>query len=128
MPQRFLTTAVFAAFLLTAPVMSPIASAHDDSTVADISHVQITNRHGQLANTYGMREVDTEGVVHRIGIDAGITPLALVFMNTLCPVSNRFAPKLNEIAAQPEEAGVAFYGVMSAPYLTATEAQDFVAD
>ncbi len=83
---------------------------------------------GQTAHVYGARAVDLDGGVHRIGTDAGVKPVALVFMNASCPVSNRYAPELDRLAALADDHGVAFYGVMSDPYLTAKEARAFVAD
>ena len=82
----------------------------------------------QRVHVHGMRVIDLKGDVLRVGTDSGIKPVAVVFMNASCPVSNRYAPELNDFATLAEDHGIAFYGVMSDPYLRADEARSFVAD
>ncbi len=75
------------------------------------------------AGILGLRTVDLDGQVHRLGAAEGNRPLALVFMDTTCPISNRYVPRLNELAAAAREAGVDFYGVLSDPTLGVAEAR-----
>jgi hypothetical protein len=70
---------------------------------------------------HGMRLVDIDGRVHRLG--AGDAPVALVFLDTGCPIANRYAPDLGALASVAGEAGVEFYGVLSDPDLSAADAR-----
>ena len=84
---------------------------------------------GQQVRLHGVRVADLAGRIHHLGEVAGEPgPLALVFIDPGCPVSNRYAPELNALHDRALDAGVAFYGVVSDPLLTAAEAQAFVAD
>lgn len=61
----------------------------------------------------GVRAVDLDGGVHQIGYELGAQPAALVFLGTECPVSRRYAPRLNELAKEAAQRGVGFFGVVS---------------
>ena len=119
-----------AAILVCLPllVIPAALSADGGRTGAIVDTGAIDAWTGQKARVHGARAVDLDGVVHRIGADAGVGPAALVFMNAACPVSNRYVPELDRLAALAEDRGVAFYGVMSDPYLTTKEARAFVAE
>jgi hypothetical protein len=69
------------------------------------------------AGVHGKRLVDIDGNAHRLG--AGDAPVALVFLDTECPISNRYAPRLAELSALAAEEGVEFYGVLSDPGVSA---------
>ncbi len=73
----------------------------------------------------GARMLDLDGQVRRLGEEEGLKPVALVFLSDTCPISNRYAPELNDFHAMAQEAGVAFYGVMSSLYMTRAEAEAF---
>lgn len=100
-----LTTLALASFLLLAPLGGATDGDH------------------RAAGLIGARAVDVDGAVHRLGTTPP-GPLALVFIDTECPVANRYVPRLNELAAEARESGVAFYGVYSDPALTAREARE----
>lgn len=79
------------------------------------------------SNVVGLRMVDTEGRVRHLGMD-GLTqvgPVALVFLDPGCPIAQRYAPRLNEIAAAAAEGAVEFYGVVSDPTLSPAEARTY---
>ncbi|MDE0238676.1 MAG: redoxin family protein [bacterium] len=116
-------TAILAHFLILALLAFPFAMATADTV--NSSHDSWS---GQVAHVYGTRVVDLDGNVHRIGTDAGVEPVVLLFMNAFCPVSSRYAPELNDLATFADAHGTSFYGVMSGPYLTVGEARNFVAD
>ncbi len=61
----------------------------------------------------GVRAVDLDGVVHQIGYERGAQPAALVFLGTECPISRRYAPRLNELAQEAKQRGLGFFGVIS---------------
>ena len=61
----------------------------------------------------GVRAVDLDGRVHQIGYERGAQPAALVFLGTECPISRRFAPRLNELAEEAAQRGIGFFGVIS---------------
>ena len=55
-------------------------------------------RAGDLVELIGARVTDVKGRHHRIGVSAGkVQPVALVFLDTACPVATRYVPELNEI-------------------------------
>jgi hypothetical protein len=80
------------------------------------------------AHVIGARVTTLDGRVLQLGLEDGTRPVALVFLDTECPVSNRYVPRLGELAAAAREAGVEFYGVYSDPTLTATLAREHVAE
>ena len=121
--MRFRHNTILAHVLALAILACPFAMATADTTNG--SHDAWS---GQVAHVYGTRVVDLDGNVHRIGTDAGVQPVVLLFMNAFCPVSNRYAPELNDLATFADAHGASFYGVMSGPYLTVGEARNFVAD
>lgn len=70
------------------------------------------------ADLLDYRATDVEGVVHRFGVDGGPRPVVAVFLDTTCPIANRYAPRLNELHRAAREAGFEFYGVISDPAVT----------
>lgn len=71
------------------------------------------------------RVVDIDGELHRIGAADGYRPVVLVFLDTGCPVANRYAADLNELADLAQEQGLEFYGILSDPLQTVAGAQEF---
>ena len=131
----FLRIAVLA--LLILPVGAGAFDAHDHSSHGGLDgHAMATVSEtgplaawsGQRAQVYGMRAVDLEGRVHRLGGGADPGPVALVFIAPECPVSSRYAPELNDMAALAAQHGVDFYGVVSSPHVTADDARRFAAE
>ncbi len=78
-----------------------------------------------IAGVVDVRVPDIDGNVHRPGGDSGYRPFALVFLETGCPISRRYLPDLNDIAARAAEHGVKLYGVLSDPSTTPSEARTF---
>ncbi len=121
--RRILVLPIAAAGLLLAMVagLHDLGMASWDESAAD-------GWAGQNADIYGARVVDLEGRVHRLGIDDGVAPVALVFIDTLCPVSKRYIPELGKLHAFAAERGISFFGVMSDPLATASDARAFAAE
>ena len=81
---------------------------------------------GDRVDLIGVRVVDTAGGQHRIGVSAGTPrPSVLVFLDTICPVTTRYVPVLNELHRRAQAGGVSLYGVLSNPDVTWGEAADF---
>ena len=115
--------ATLAAFAFSVP------AAQDTHDTAAPAATHSEEWAGQRVRLHGVRVADLAGRVHRLGEVAGEPgPLALVFINPGCPISNRYAPELNTLYDRARAAGVAFYGVVSGPLPTAAEARAFVAD
>lgn len=116
-------SAVVAAFLV-GPV--PGTQAHDsDPKTAAASYEDWT---GQSVDVFGARVIDVEGQMHRLGVARGVKPFVIVFIGEQCPVSRRYAPELKRFDAMAESSGLEFYGVISEPFMSASEARAFVAD
>ncbi|MCE2485270.1 MAG: hypothetical protein J4F42_07135 [Desulfurellaceae bacterium] len=54
----------------------------------------------------GRRSLDLDGRLHLLGLDDTARPLVLVFLDTACPISTRYAPYLNELFRQAGSAEV----------------------
>ena len=82
------------------------------------------------AELIGVRTVDTDGNAHQLGLAdlAAVGPVAVVFMDPGCPISKRYGPRLNELAATAAERGVEFYGVLSDPTVSVAEAREYRAE
>ncbi|WP_372365904.1 redoxin domain-containing protein [Candidatus Uabimicrobium sp. HlEnr_7] len=79
------------------------------------------------ANIIGTRAIDLNGKVIKLGISENISPIAVVFLDTSCPISNRYAPKLNKIYQQSNKQNVPFYGIISDPEISRSQAVEFQA-
>lgn len=66
--------------------------------------------------------VDLQGQSHRLGERQNTRLTVVAFLSTECPISNSYLPELNKIFAQHRDEGVEFYGVISDPSITRTEA------
>ncbi len=77
------------------------------------------------AGVQDSRITDLDGRVRRPGTENGLRPIALVFLDEDCPISNRYLPRLHEIALDASNAGVEFYGVLSDPAVTRAAARSY---
>src|SRR5262245_31326442 len=59
--------------------------------------------------------LDAAGRKHTAQEWKGARAVALFFIATECPISNRYAPEINRLVAAYATQGVAFYGVQSDP-------------
>src|SRR5437588_10446545 len=57
-----------------------------------------------------LKAMDTAGVVHALADRPEITASAVIFISTECPISNKYIPLLNELAARHHEDRVKIYG------------------
>lgn len=74
----------------------------------------------------GTRVVDIFGETHYLGVkNKKANPVALVFIDIGCVISQRFIPYLNEMNALAKNNDVQFYGIISNPRVTWQEAQKF---
>lgn len=69
--------------------------------------------------------VDAEGVVHQLGAKPGAKAVVLVFLGPECPISQRYIPELNRIAAQQQTNAVEFYGVVAGKKIARTNVAAF---
>lgn len=69
---------------------------------------------------------DTQGVVHQLGQSSGTTAIVLVFLGMECPISQRYVPELNRIAAARATNSIEFYGIVSGRRITRAQAKAFV--
>jgi hypothetical protein len=83
-------------------------------------------RAGQGHDLFRVRAVtNVSGQGLRLGESTNTRIVVLVFLGPECPVSQRYAPELNRIA-RAQTNGVEFFGVISAPSITRTQALAFV--
>jgi peroxiredoxin len=68
---------------------------------------------------------DAEGFTHRLGEDRGTKVVVLVFLGAECPISQRYLPKLNRLAADHKTNAVEFYGVVAERKMTRAKAAAF---
>lgn len=73
------------------------------------------------------RAVDVNGGAHQLGTARGTKAIVLVFLGAECPISQRYVPELKRLASGHTNA-VEFYGVISGPSMTRTQALGFVKD
>ncbi len=91
--------------------------------------IQGTNEDGKdpaarAAEILGLRVTDIDGRIHRLGMHEGTGATVLVFIDTTCPISNRYAPRMSELAREAEKADIGFFGVLSDPTLSTAEARE----
>ncbi|MEM6689722.1 MAG: redoxin family protein [Planctomycetota bacterium] len=73
----------------------------------------------------GTRVIDLKGNIHRLGMEDELTSVAIVVLDTGCPIANRYSPELNNFNEEAKTKGVEFYGVLTDPLLTFKEALEF---
>jgi len=77
------------------------------------------------AGIVGTRAVDLDGRIRKLGMQDGLAPVVLVFLDPECPVSKRYGPRLGELAREAAAAKVELYGVLSDPALSTTAARAY---
>jgi len=83
---------------------------------------------GQGHDLMRVRHVtDLAGHTHQLGETRGTKTVVLVFLGPECPISQRYVPELNRIALAHTN-GVEFFGVISAPSISRTQAAEFAKD
>src|SRR5262245_37076105 len=80
------------------------------------------------AGIIGVRATDLDGHVRRLGLGKALAPVALVFIDTACPISNRYAPRLNELFHLAADERVEFFGVISDPAVSSRDARKYRQD
>jgi hypothetical protein len=71
---------------------------------------------------------DTGGRAHQFGVSSDTKAVVFVFLGPECPVSQRYVPELNRLAAGQGTNGVEFFGVIAGQSMTRTQAAAFVKD
>lgn len=66
----------------------------------------------------GLKGVEVDGTVYRLGESRDCQAIAAVFLATECPISNGYLPDLNSLYQMFHRRGVEFYGVISDPGLS----------
>lgn len=69
----------------------------------------------------GRKELDLDGVIHRLGERRESLGMAIVFLEPECPVANQLIPELNRLASFCQEAKIEFYGVVSSDFVERDE-------
>ena len=69
---------------------------------------------------------DTTGRAHQLGVAGGTRAVVFVFLGPECPISQRYVPELNRLAAGQGTNGVEFFGVLAGQTMTRTQAVAFV--
>ena len=79
------------------------------------------------SNLFRIRTLaDSEGRIHQFGLNSGCKAIVFVFLGSECPISQRYVPELNRIAALHRTNAVEFYGVISAHSMTSARIGAFV--
>lgn len=104
--------------LLLLTLSSAAFAGEDHSGHGDHGQVEIGAagplKHG-AAQIMGARFLDVDGNIRRLGDDDGSGPVALVFVDSECPVSARYLGEMNDFAAVAARHSVDFYVVLSHP-------------
>lgn len=69
--------------------------------------------------------IDVQGTTHQLGNASDAKATVFVFLGRECPLSQRYIPKLNGIAAEHKTNAVQFYGVIAERKLTRAKAATF---
>lgn len=79
-----------------------------------------------LPNLFRVRSaLDVRGATHQLANVPGTRVTVFVFLGRECPISQRYIPKLNRIAAERQTNAVQFYGVIAERNLTREKAAAF---
>ena len=65
------------------------------------------------ANIIGYRSIDIDGRPLKLGLQNKVTPVIMVFLDTGCPISNRYIPELNRLFGQAKAADIQMLGVFA---------------
>jgi len=71
---------------------------------------------------------DVGGQRHRLVESAATKAVVFVFLGPECPISQRYVPELNRLAAAQNTNAVEFFGVIAGQSMTRTQALAFVKD
>ena len=74
------------------------------------------------------RAVDVHGRSHSFPNSSQTKVVVFVFLGPECPISQRYVPELNRIAAEQKTNAVEFFGVVAGKTMTQTQALAFVKD
>jgi hypothetical protein len=74
------------------------------------------------------QSMDVDGRTHQLGQQPGLKAVVLVFLGPECPISQRYVPELNRISAGRSTNTIQFFGVVSAPSITRTQAAAFASE
>ena len=70
--------------------------------------------------------LDSAGASHVFGANPATKMIVFVFLGPECPISQRYVPELNRIAAQRDTNSVEFYGVVSGHSTPRAEVNSFI--
>lgn len=69
-----------------------------------------------------LKGIDLSGRLIRLGEKSGCKAVVVTFMSTQCPISNGYLPQLNDLSSKYRRQGVEFYGVISDPSVSRSDA------
>lgn len=123
--KRYLPLALIGLLAFSTPGQAGSGANHGDHTRGDHDHGSGVNgftlgdtpalKQG-AAQIMGARFIDVDGTLRRLGDEEGAGPVALVFVDSECPVSSRYLGELNAFAETARQYGIDFYAVVSSPY------------
>ena len=79
----------------------------------------------EKADLLGVRVIDIEGTAHHLGSGFDAKPVAILFLNTHCPIARKYIPNLNELNELAKQNGMGFYGIISDPDVTLAQVNEF---
>ncbi len=78
----------------------------------------------QNANSMGpLKGLGLDGRLVRLGQSSETKAVVVVFLSTVCPISNSYVPLLNKMATDDRLPGIELYGVISEPSVNRSEAR-----
>src|SRR5262249_39818876 len=105
---------------------SPSSNGTPSPSPGRSGNASVAGVRSSVALDPSLKMMEVGGAVHEIG--DSLKGTALVFVNPGCPISNAYVPDLNELWKHAVLQGVGFYGVVSDPCVTRTEAATFQRD
>ncbi|OUS24239.1 hypothetical protein A9Q99_25230 [Gammaproteobacteria bacterium 45_16_T64] len=90
------------------------------------SHSYAVPSTGSPTDIIGTRVIGTNGQFIRIGMDNGISPAALVFIDPSCAKTKDYLKDINRLHQSAHKQKIALYGVISSTTHTAKAAQAYV--
>lgn len=100
---------LFSTLFTFQPLANEPASCHDTAGAVQEKRAQTH------FVTPGMRFMDIDGTVHHFSRSSTSGAHAFIFMDTLCPITNRYTPTLNSLHEQAKNLGISIFGVVSDP-------------
>lgn len=95
-----------------------IRSGPTTLTTTDQSRRLITARQ----HSEPLKGIDLQGKLQRLGQNPETQGIVVTFLSTQCPISNGYLPVLNELARRYQPLGIEFFGVVSDPAVTRSDA------